>query len=85
MVFLDDHVDHHLVQVDRDGWKESLVGNGPATPLDHASKKSPVEDAFFPVELLARAGLLLRLASGSCAHHMAEVGINMGLIVVLVE
>ena len=74
--FLDDHVDHHLVQVDRDGWKESLVGNGPATPLDHASKNSPVEDAFFPVELLARAGLLLRLASGSCAHHMAEVGIT---------
>ena len=75
--FLDDHQDHYLVQVDRERWKRSLMGtnaNDAITPLEHASKQSPTHGETFPVELLSRAGLLLRIASGSCSRHLIDVG-----------
>ena len=75
--FLDDHRDHHLVQVDRERWKRALLGTTPnnaTTPLEYASKQSSMEAESFPIELLSRAGLLLRIASGSCSKHLVDVG-----------
>ena len=77
--FLGNRADYSFVPADREKWKEFLVTTGEkesATPLGHASNSSRVNAEFFPVELLSRAGLLLRLASGSCADHLAEVGVT---------
>lgn len=77
--FLDNREDYSFVPADREKWKEFLVTTGEkenATPLGHASKGSGVNAKYFPVELLSRAGLLLRLASGSCADHLTKVGVT---------
>ncbi len=79
--FVDNFLDHHnnypLVQVDRINWHRFLVGNGDAavpTALEHASNDSDSSVAWFPLEMLSRAGLLLRIASGSCGLHLSHVG-----------
>ena len=75
--FLDHHNDYPLVQVDRTNWHRFLAGNGTATvptALERASNDSVSSVAWFPIEMLSRAGLLLRIASGSCGLHLSHVG-----------
>ena len=74
-VFLDAHADNHHVQTDRANWRRFLVepeGNGSTSLLAYASKSSSSNAAYFPVEMLSRAALLLRLASGSCGYHLLQ-------------
>ena len=73
--FLDDHTDNPRVQTDRGAWRQFLVdldGNGNTLPLAQASKSSHSNAEWFPVEMLCRAALLLRLASGSCGNHLVQ-------------
>lgn len=73
--FLDDHADNHHVRMNRDTWRQFLLeleGNGSASPLAYASKSSNSNAEYFPVEMLCRAALLLRLASGSCGDHLVQ-------------
>lgn len=77
--FLDANIDHHLIQSDRAHWKRFLAetnGDGAVSVLECAGRASSMNDASFPVELLSRAGLLLRLASGVCSLHFAESGMT---------
>lgn len=73
--FLDDHADNHHVQMDRPTWRRFLVeaeGSGDTSLLAYASESSNSDALYFPVEMLSRAALLLRLASGSCGHHLVQ-------------
>lgn len=77
--FLDANIDHHLIQLDRANWKRFLAetnGNESVSVFECAGRVSSVNNASFPVELLSRAGLLLRLASGVCSLHLAETGMT---------
>ena len=79
--FLDANIDHHLIQSDRANWKRFLAetnGDESVSMLECAGRDSSMNDASFPVELLSRAGLLLRLASGMCSLHFAEAGMTWG-------
>ena len=71
--FLDGHAENHYVQMDRANWRRFLIepeGDGSASLLTYASRSSNSNAADFPIEMLSRAALLLRLASGSCGIHL---------------
>ena len=73
--FLDGVEANQLVQSNRDEWREFLIGldsDGSTSTLMYASKSSLANDLYFPVEMLSRAALLLRLASGSCGRHLIQ-------------
>ena len=75
--FLNDHDDNHLVQLDRENWHRFLVGleeNENTSVLTYAAKSSNADAVYYPVEMLSRAALLLRLASGSCGFHLVQAG-----------
>lgn len=77
--FLNDHADNHNVQMNRASWRQFLVeaeGNDNTSLLVYASESSNSNAVYFPIELLSRAALLLRLASGSCGHHLAQANVD---------
>ena len=47
-----------------------------ANLLVSASRRSSAETESYPMELLSRAALLLRIATGSCSLHLSENGIG---------
>ena len=75
--FLDDREDNHLVQLNREYWHQFLVEleeNEATTVLTYASKSSDADAVHYPVEMLSRAALLLRIASGSCGFLLVQAG-----------
>ena len=60
-------------------WKTFFVetaSNERTIPLEYAAQKSPADAALFPVEMLSRAALLLRIATGSCGLHLNNIGVG---------
>jgi len=75
--FLNGQEEQDVVETEREYWKRFL--DDPEvmreeTPLDQAEKESSISSSSFPIEMLSRAALLLRVATGSCSQHMDEVG-----------
>ena len=59
-------------------WKQFLCDNGEIEdfPIGTAGQQSGIDEASFPVEVLSRAALLLRIATGSCGLHLIDIGIE---------
>ena len=77
--FLDDQAHNDLVQINRNDWRQYLIGaegNGTRSLLEYASTSSVPSAVYFPVELLSRAALLLRLASGSCGDLFTQANLD---------
>ena len=77
--FLDNQRMQNLGEQERGNLKRFLAeagGGEKATPLEYATHKSDVDASSFPIEMLSRAALLLRIATGSCGLHLNEVGVG---------
>ena len=74
--FLEGQMDSQIDELGRPHWKQFFcnedVGNG--FLLESAASRSTADTASFPVEVLSRAALLLRIATGSCGLHLKESG-----------
>ena len=74
--FLKEQVDPQVVERGGLKWQQFFcnddVGNG--LLLESAGRRSNADTASFPVEVLSRAALLLRIATGSCGLHLKESG-----------
>ena len=74
--FLEEQIDPQIVGPNRPQWEQFLcddeAGNG--FLLESAGRRSTADASSFPVEVLARAALLLRIATGSCGLHMNKTG-----------
>ena len=74
--FLEEQMDSQIAERDRPQWKQFFcndeVGNG--FFLEAAGSRSTADTASFPVEVLSRAALLLRIATGSCGLHLSKTG-----------
>ena len=62
----------------RANWKEYFCTDKVehANLLVSASRQSTAETESYPMELLSRAALLMRIATGSCSLHLTENGIG---------
>ncbi len=77
--FLERQDEPDTVVRERDYWKRYLTEpqiRSEGTPLDRAERKSLISDSSFPIEMLSRAALLLRVATGSCSLHFNDIGLE---------
>ena len=67
-----------LTDKNRVEWNQFLCDDAACVgfPIEAAKKQSTIDSPSFPVEVLARAALLLRIATGSCERHLDEAGIE---------
>ena len=74
--FLEEQVDSRIVGNNRRDWMQFLCDDeiDDGFLLDYAGSRSTADTSLFPVEVLARGALLLRIATGSCALHLNETG-----------
>ena len=77
--FLSGQVEQDIAAPERKYWERYLTDpqvRSEETPLDQAEKESSIYDSAFPIEMLSRAALLLRVATGSCSLHMSDAGLG---------
>ena len=75
-IFLNGQEEQDVAAPERDYWERYLADprvRSEETPLDQAEKESPISCSSFPIEMLSRAALLLRVATGSCSLHITDV------------
>ena len=77
--FLHSQTDPYIIAPGLAYWQGFLCSppNGTASiPFEIASEQSGSDAPSFPIEMLSRAALLLRIATGSCGLHLADIGAN---------
>ena len=76
--FLEEQSDSQIVGENRAQWKQFFCNDEVETGflLESAGRRSTADTASFPVEVLSRAALLLRIATGSCGLHLNKTGIE---------
>ena len=74
--FLEEQSDSQIVGGNRPQWKQFFCNDevGTGFLLESAGRRSTADTASFPVEVLSRAALLLRIATGSCGLHLNKIG-----------
>ena len=67
-----------IVRSERSRWQQFLCDMNAQNDLtlNLASTESNIDSVSFPVEVLSRTALLLRIATGSCGLHLNEIGIE---------